>query len=301
MLLVCVLSGTAISSEKESDTWTLLLTTPLTGHEIVRGKALGVARRMIWPMARCIAAHFVIFALCRVISWTGCLVVLWTMVSFNAIWVATGLYYSVRLKNNTFAVIANLLTPLCLYGGVPIVMLILGNLTFDTRANRAAEWTLYYMPYLYLGFGVEGLSPRHNWSWGLPNPSLDLPYAETGGMTPATFVFTVFVTGAVQLGAPRGCSGGSAAVGPTRLRAPQSVPLLPRAAHAYRSPPARCPPDEHCGAGVSLRSDGRLTQYHKGPAAACHLTAAGQNLPPPANQRARRNIEALMGRRPGRR
>ena len=47
MLLVCVLAGTAIAQEKESDTWTLLLATPISGWDIVWGKVLGQLRRLI--------------------------------------------------------------------------------------------------------------------------------------------------------------------------------------------------------------------------------------------------------------
>ena len=67
MLVVCVVSATAIAGEKESDTWTLLLATPLGAGEIVRGKFLGLMRRMVWPWIL-IVTHFTIFALCGVIS-----------------------------------------------------------------------------------------------------------------------------------------------------------------------------------------------------------------------------------------
>ena len=68
-----MLSATAIAQEKESDTWTLLLTTPLTGRAIVWGKVLGVYKRLAWPAAL-ILTHFLAFTLFGVITWQALLV-----------------------------------------------------------------------------------------------------------------------------------------------------------------------------------------------------------------------------------
>ena len=46
-----MLSSTAIANEKESDTWTVLLVSPISAKSIVLGKLVGLLRRLVWPTA----------------------------------------------------------------------------------------------------------------------------------------------------------------------------------------------------------------------------------------------------------
>lgn len=147
-LLVSVLSATVIAQEKESDTWTLLLATPLSGADVVRGKVWGVLRRAVWPAAL-MALHFAIFTVAGIISWVTLSLVLWVILTFNSVWLATGVYLSLRLRKVTAAVIVNLLLAVGAYAVVPMVLAILGAwLVLDVDA---AEHVLWYMPYWYLG------------------------------------------------------------------------------------------------------------------------------------------------------
>src|SRR5690606_27878338 len=57
ILQACVASTASVAGEFESRTWHVLLTTPLTGREIVAGKFLGCLRRQ-WFILACLAAHF---------------------------------------------------------------------------------------------------------------------------------------------------------------------------------------------------------------------------------------------------
>ncbi len=155
-LVVSVISATAIAQEKESDTWTLLLATPLSARQIVLGKFVGLVRRLLWPFAL-IALHFVIFALCGLISWSAVACVLWIMISFNSVWLALGLYLSLRCKKVTFAVIVNLLVPIFFYAVVPLLGAIWGEIVEGPYRERYAEAVLYYLPYFYLGNVIEGL------------------------------------------------------------------------------------------------------------------------------------------------
>ena len=151
-LLVAVLAATVISQEKESDTWTLLLATPLSGWDVVRGKVLGLLRRLIWPMVL-IAVHFMLFAF-GPLELVSVLVILWVMVTFNSVWLATGMYLSLRFARPTFAVIANLLLAVGLYLGVLAVLGIVGNLTDHYRIAQVVGW---YAPYTYLILGIDGI------------------------------------------------------------------------------------------------------------------------------------------------
>ena len=156
-LLVAVMSATAIAQEKESDTWTVLLVTPLTARAIVLGKLMGLARRTMWPTLF-IVAHFAIFWICGFVSWVSCAVALWVLLTFNSVWAASGIYLSLRMKKVTTVVIANLIVPIVLFAGVPVALLVLGQLL--ARTERWAELTCWYLPYFYTGEALDKLSPR---------------------------------------------------------------------------------------------------------------------------------------------
>jgi ABC-type transport system involved in multi-copper enzyme maturation permease subunit len=151
-LLVCVLSSTAIAQEKESDTWTLLLGTPLSARQIVLGKLAGLFRRLVWPLLF-VVIHFVFFLIGGVISAEAVLLVVCLMVTCNTLFAATGVYLSLRLRRVTTAVIVNLLLALFLYGGVPIILLILGEVLAHT--DRPAEIALMGLPYVYMEAAIH--------------------------------------------------------------------------------------------------------------------------------------------------
>jgi ABC-type transport system involved in multi-copper enzyme maturation permease subunit len=157
-LVICVLSATAIAQEKEGDTWTLLVATPLSARQIVWGKLAGLLRRLAWPSAL-IVGHFLIFTLAGVINWTMLWVILWMTFATNAVWLALGLYYSLRLKTVTFAVILNLLGPVVAYGGVAMVLGIAG-VVID-RSEKWVEVVGLYAPYGYMVQAIDGLGARN--------------------------------------------------------------------------------------------------------------------------------------------
>jgi ABC-type transport system involved in multi-copper enzyme maturation permease subunit len=145
-LLVCVLAGTAIAQEKESDTWTLLLTTPVSGAAVVWGKVLGVLRRAMWPLAL-IVAHFFVFMFAGIVEPYAVFSAIWVVVTFNLVWVATGVYLSLRIGKVTFAVILNLLLPILIYVVAPLMLTML-DLALDSNGDLA-ELVLWYLPFFY--------------------------------------------------------------------------------------------------------------------------------------------------------
>lgn len=149
-LLTCVLAATAIAQEKESDTWTLLLTTPLSGRSIVWGKVLGLYRRLLWPGAL-IAVHFLAFTVAGVIDWPALFIALWVIFSFNSLWVSTGLYLSLRSRKVTFAVIVNLLLAVVIYLAAFFVLVVIGELWNERGIPETVAW---YLPYFYLAAGI---------------------------------------------------------------------------------------------------------------------------------------------------
>jgi uncharacterized RDD family membrane protein YckC/ABC-type transport system involved in multi-copper enzyme maturation permease subunit len=155
-LLVAVLSATAVTGEKESDTWTLLLAAPLSGRQIVWGKVAGLARRMLWPLGL-IAAHFAIFILTGIIHPLSLPLVLWVTVTFNSVWLATGVLLSLRMRRVTFAVIANLMLAVVVYT-IPFALLFVFSAIADVSGSDIIELPLWYLPYYFLGEGMQDLN-----------------------------------------------------------------------------------------------------------------------------------------------
>ncbi|QOV87440.1 RDD family protein [Humisphaera borealis] len=159
-LLSAVLSATAISQEKETDTWTLLMAAPMSGSDIVWGKVVGLLRRMMWPtILMCV--HFLLFVIGGVIPLWSILFVILMTVACNSIWLATGVWISLRIKKVTFAVIANLMLAIIAYGVVPLMVLIPAEL-LTRRGERLAQHTAWYIPYFYLAEGFEGIRRTDN-------------------------------------------------------------------------------------------------------------------------------------------
>ena len=218
-LLTCVIAATGIACEKESDTWTLLMATPMSARAIVLGKLAGQFRRMMWPTIF-ILIHFLLFTIGGVLSVASFVLIVWILVSFNTIWVATGLYLSLRVRKVTLAVIFNLLMPIAAFPLMMLLLVIIGN-TFDSRdLGEAVGW---YAPYVYLASAIEGFS-NYRYSGGFW-----LPFSHSRA-TADEFMMTVLVAGIGQLLLTAGLVAYTIArfdkiVG----RSPQTSPLSPAA------------------------------------------------------------------------
>jgi ABC-type transport system involved in multi-copper enzyme maturation permease subunit len=149
-VLAIVLGATAIAHEKETDTWTLLIATPLSGSQIVRGKLVGTLRKLVWPLV-VPAAHFALFAAAGTISWVAAGLTLAVMVCFIAPWLAIGLWLSLAVKKVTTAVVVGLLIPVAMFAIVPILLAM-----FD---DDYAEAILPILPYYYEAYAIDALSP----------------------------------------------------------------------------------------------------------------------------------------------
>ena len=163
-ILACVLSATAIAQEKESDTWTLLLVTPLTARGIVFGKMLGIFRRLA-PLCLIITIHFLLFFIGGTINGVTLLVILYLTFTTNVIWVATGLFLSLKIKRVTFAVMLNLAGPVLLYL-VPLVVL---AIIFSSTPNSdVMEVVGLYCPYPYMASAILHYNTTYGRSLWLP-------------------------------------------------------------------------------------------------------------------------------------
>jgi ABC-type transport system involved in multi-copper enzyme maturation permease subunit len=152
MVVACVISATAIAQEKEGDTWTILLASPLSGFQIVWAKAIGAARKMLWPMVL-ITFHFAVFTVTGVIPVWAFILAMSVILMFNTVWIASGIYLSLRCRKVTLAIIINLALPVVLYGVVSIVLAVIDE--FLHLRGDLVEQVTWYLPFYYLGEGMN--------------------------------------------------------------------------------------------------------------------------------------------------
>lgn len=189
-LLATVLSATVIAQEKEGDTWTLMLATPVSGATIVLGKFLGVLKRMWMPTAL-LAAHFVLFSIVGYVTWTASIVVLWCTVSCFCIWIATGIYLSLRVSRVTVAVILNIALALIVYVFAPMFEAMLASVINYGR-GWDGPFTLHAQPLMYAVMAVDRLDPGFDWSRTVRLPQVD-------NLKVPMFLAWVFVVGVIHL------------------------------------------------------------------------------------------------------
>jgi hypothetical protein len=108
------------------------------------------------------------------------------IVTFNLPWVATGVALSLRFSKVTLAVILNLMIPVVLYGVVPLLLAVLHE-ALDIRGDELVEQVCWYLPYYYLGPGLEGVFR----GWG--SNTTWLP--GLGRASTSTFLMIAFVAG----------------------------------------------------------------------------------------------------------
>lgn len=121
ILFTMVLPATCITSEKESRSWPILLTTTVSNWDILWGKFLGAGRRCLtaWML---LCAHVVVFVLMGVLHPIA-MVQLGVLVAWIVIFLCgTGLYFSTRFRRTTAAVIANMALAAALWAIIPLLL-----------------------------------------------------------------------------------------------------------------------------------------------------------------------------------
>lgn len=169
LLFTTVLSATAVTSEKESRTWSLLLTTTVGDWEILMGKLLGAVRRSL-PAWLPLFGHVTAFTLAGLIHPVAILqlglAVAW-MVFFLG---GTGLYFSVRLRHTTTAVIANVALAVSLWMVVPFLV---GMVLAITRSgDDLIELYADMIPVVQIGVvtgATAGGGPIGSYDWARGN------------------------------------------------------------------------------------------------------------------------------------
>jgi ABC-type transport system involved in multi-copper enzyme maturation permease subunit len=178
LLFTMVLPATCITTERESQTWALLLTTTLGRWEILWSKFLGTMRRCV-PAWLLLFVHLLVFVTLGILHPVA-------LVQFGilAAWLilfltGTGLYFSTRLRHTTTAVIANMALAASLWALLPLGLGILPNLA---KANdRVLRVCMDLNPLIQAGVITRavvmktagpdhGLVTYHWWQTGMSSP-----------------------------------------------------------------------------------------------------------------------------------
>lgn len=121
VLITVILPAATVTSEKESGALPLLLTTTLTDRQILMGKFFGAIRRCL-PAWGLLMAHLVLFVIVGylqpVVLPYMAIVVAWVLILFAA----SGIYFSVRFRHTTTAVIMNMATWAVVWALVPTIL-----------------------------------------------------------------------------------------------------------------------------------------------------------------------------------
>ncbi|MBN2128019.1 MAG: ABC transporter permease subunit, partial [Sedimentisphaerales bacterium] len=153
-----VFSATRITTEKESQTWPLLLVTPLSDWDVLLGKAVSSFRRCL-PIWGLLAGHvflfvlvgyihpIAIFHLLIVVGWLSCFIT------------GAGLYFSTRFRRTTSAVVASFSLALALWAVGPILA---GLISAAADRGDPIEKCLWAHPAVQTELVMAGAGGRRN-------------------------------------------------------------------------------------------------------------------------------------------
>lgn len=139
-----VFSATRITSERESQTWPLLLTTALSDRAILLGKAVSAFRRCL-PIWGLLAGHLVLFVFAGYIHPIAIVHVLIVVAWLTSFVTAAGLYFSMRFARTTSAVVAGFALVVGLWVVAPML---LGMLSMTGKRADLLKDYLWFHPVL---------------------------------------------------------------------------------------------------------------------------------------------------------
>ena len=187
-----VLSATRITTERESQTWLLLLTTPLGDSDILLGKAFSSFRRCL-PIWGLLAGHMILFVCVGYIHYIVLVHVLILVVWLSCFVTAVGLYFSTRFTRTTSAVVASFGLVVGLWVVLPILLGMLAAVGKGT--DRLLDAALFH-PVLQTQIIMTGGSGVEN----AESPLRSLRYeGPMGTVTAGRMTMILLKTGGVYL------------------------------------------------------------------------------------------------------
>ncbi len=135
-----VFAATRITSEKESQSWLLLLATPLSDGDILFGKAVSAVRRCL-PIWGLLAGHMILFVAIRYIHAIGIVHMALLVAWITCFVTGVGLYFSTRFSRTTSAVVASFAVFLGLWAAGPILIGLFSMISPQSSLPSVYFWT----------------------------------------------------------------------------------------------------------------------------------------------------------------
>lgn len=170
------LTTVAVSAERESRTWDVLLTTPLTPHQIILGKLTGTLNGLrLFPVV--LLAHCLLAIVLGAVYWLLPIHLMLIIIPPTLFFAVTGTLASLVFKRSTAAGVANLVIALVVLLGPWLGLAIAGEILNSRDATmRSLESAVYYSsPFAMTVEAINGgtdtngshrysLHPGRNWS-----------------------------------------------------------------------------------------------------------------------------------------
>jgi ABC-type transport system involved in multi-copper enzyme maturation permease subunit len=140
VLINIVFSATQITAEKESQSWSLLLTTPLSDHDILLGKAISAFRRCL-PIWGLLAGHVLLFTLVGYLHPIAVLHLVIIVAWLTCFLTGAGLYFGARFARTTSAVLTTFALAVGLWIIGPTLVGLMGVMGGKTDVFALYMWT----------------------------------------------------------------------------------------------------------------------------------------------------------------
>jgi ABC-type transport system involved in multi-copper enzyme maturation permease subunit len=147
-----VFSATQITSERESQTWPLLLATSLRDRDILLGKAVSAFRRCL-PIWGLLAGHMVLFVLVGYIHPIAIVHVFLVVIWITCFIIGAGLYFSTRFARTTSSVVASFALVVGLWIVGPTLV---GMLSMMGKQSDLSTDYLWFHPVTQIVMIMEG-------------------------------------------------------------------------------------------------------------------------------------------------
>jgi ABC-type transport system involved in multi-copper enzyme maturation permease subunit len=192
MVLGClfsiILPATSITSEKEARSWPILLATTLTDTQILLGKFIGAVRRCL-PVWMLLFGHLLLFTLIGYIHFLALFHIAITVGWLLIFLCCTGLYFSVRFRRTTTAVMMNFVLPVTIWMLIPFLLAIFQNIS---RANESFfEMYIDTNPFVHVVAIIDGTVDEHTpdyYNWAADRRDIA---ESTYWMLTCAFIYTV--------------------------------------------------------------------------------------------------------------
>ncbi|MBN1974475.1 MAG: ABC transporter permease subunit [Sedimentisphaerales bacterium] len=152
-LFTIVISSVSITSEKESRSWPLLLTSTLTDSQIVIGKLYGILSRCL-PVWLLLIGHVLSFTVIGFIHPVAVPLTILLVVWFVFLICSSGMYFSSIFKHTTTAVIMNFVFIVFIWGFIPLVFGIMGEFSGDREVSNICFFVNPFIQILVIIFST---------------------------------------------------------------------------------------------------------------------------------------------------